>query len=353
MILQKLIMSSTSQNTMVFGSCGKGKTSAAVIKFMNAIKIEEKSLQCLFICINYESAFQAYDLSKKLSNGAMNLELIQRIADDSHSNDTQILFGAAHDILAKIESRNINVGNIDLICFDDCERTMTSEKIKNHILQKLNETAMVMMVTSRHPNNASAQLVKTKLAGIRGATVQQCSVQNESYQMLKNIAQYAVEVSSENRSKLNVITDVCDLIIRNPKCKVILFCKDKTEVKELYSEMVKKYDSNVLSFCGQESYEVRTATIEKMNEDDCQIIVANQHIANGINISSAAICIISQVPYKSDLHTPNISSYSNMASRVGRFGKKSIAIALISQHETQEFKNAFRFCTVCYLKHFK
>lgn len=343
-------MSLSKSNTIVHGSFGMGKTTAAVIKFMNAVKIDHKYLQCLFICINYESAYQAYSLGQKISNGSMNLQLVKR-DDANYPIGAQVIFGSAHDIVAKFESWSTDVSSIDLICFDDAERTMALEKTTNCILNKLKKTAKVVLITSRTINDPKVKLLGEKLSKIREDTIQHCSVENEYHNLSKEISHYAVEISS-HLPRIKVITDICDLVVNNSKCKLILFCQNKNKAQDLNNELVRKYDSKVILYCGKENYEARAAFVDQMSQDNCPIIVATEQLGNGIDVPKTAICIINFVKVLFPDKTPDKSFYSSIASRAGRFGRKSIVISLLSQYEMDEFKKAFPICTVSALKFF-
>lgn len=334
------------KSSMVFGSPGLGKTTAAVCKFMNAIEPEKKRLQCIFFCMNFECAYQAYRLSQQITN-TVNAKLVNKDSfREGGAQDTQVIFGSSHDIVDYTVRYNIDWSSIKLVCFDDADRSMSFVKVENSVLKKLNPEAKIMIITSTIRMDPKSQSLKEKLSQIRGESVEENYVTYERTQT--KTEHYAVEHSS-SRPKLQILNDICGLLIdtQNQKSKIIVFCKDQSQAQDLNLKMMNKYGLRVLMFCGDASYAFRAEIVDKMMTDNVQIILTTEHLATGMNIPNAAICIMYDVPccYPNNLQ-PNKKVYTFMANRVGRFGQQSIVISLMRKIDVGMFTKALPFCMV-------
>lgn len=325
-----------------------GKTTAMLIKIIQSIKVEKRELQAIFFCINFEAAFQAYTCAKEITNKwSIDVihELVPSASKDPH---TQIMFGSVFDAIRELESRKVDVEKVDIVVFDDGNRTMTSEKSMDCVIKKLNADAKLFYLaptqklhSPSHDWKKSVEL-KAKIEEIRKCVVQKHLFNNVD----DNIQHYAVQTSGY-QSKFNVLAHICD-IIASKSLKAIIFCSNNKQSLELTENLSKKFGTTVLLYCGRASHNARMVQIEELNQEErSQIILATDCLSIGVDISNAAICIIYDVRYNTSLNEiPNKRMYFSLTSRIGRFGKEAIAISLVDQNQIPKFTSSFPFCQV-------
>ncbi|MCY7296012.1 ATP-dependent RNA helicase SrmB [Alteromonas sp. a30] len=114
-------------------------------------------------------------------------------------------------------------------------------------------------------------------------------------------------------------------ILQNDTTSVIVFVKTRERVQQLQSQLQgQKIHSLYLQ--GEMAQDKRMSTLEKFKKGECQILLATDVAARGIDIPNVSHVINFDMPRTADVYVHRIG-------RTGRSGQKGIAISLIEAHD--------------------
>lgn len=210
----------TAGNVIAISPSSTGKTFGAVLMVLNNISVENQSLQAAYICLTYDGAIQVRQIFEHISAGMnINIKLVTKEQPaPEHLRNVQICIGTTHDLINKLEmamaANGDIVNGISLVVFDDADKSMTSEKVDQQLIKKLNRQTKIVALSS-HPIKRD---LLQKIGNHGQANV--CSVQ----EMSNNIRHYVFCTSYE--LKLELFKELCKFICEsNSNAQAIVFSK--------------------------------------------------------------------------------------------------------------------------------
>lgn len=119
-------------NIVLVAPSGVGKTVAAVIAAMSNIDVNMKGPQVLFLTLNFEAAYQSFQLATFLNKStAIRMGIMNKAS--STVNDNHIIFGSAMDVCGKFDLLSRCSSCIQFVYFDDADVSMASQKARNMV----------------------------------------------------------------------------------------------------------------------------------------------------------------------------------------------------------------------------
>jgi len=148
---------------------------------------------------------------------------------------------------------------------------------------------------------------------------------------LEGISQFYVSVESEDQ-KFDVLTDIYDSISVS---QGIIFVNSKQKAIYL-KELLEKRNYQVgLIHGGFNQYE-RNDILSNFKSGASRILIATDILSRGIDIQQISLVINYDVPYK-------VEPYLHRIGRSGRFGRRGVAINLVTAEDAPNMKKIEKF----------
>jgi superfamily II DNA/RNA helicase len=152
---------------------------------------------------------------------------------------------------------------------------------------------------------------------------------------LEGISQFYVSLENEEQ-KFMVLSDIYETVSVS---QGIIFVNSKQKSEELRERLEKKNYTVGLIHGGYNQYE-RNDILSDFKIGKTRILIATDILARGIDIQQISLVINYDIPYK-------VEPYIHRIGRSGRFGKKGIAINLVTMDDAQNMKKIERhYCTI-------
>ena len=141
---------------------------------------------------------------------------------------------------------------------------------------------------------------------------------------LEGILQYYVD-TGQNDYKFEVI---CDLYEALHASQSVIFCSTTKRVDHLFN-LMKENNFAVECMHGKMTHEERTTIMEKFRRGEIRFLIATDLVARGIDIQGISLVINYDLPN-------DIENYIHRIGRAGRFGRKGVAITLVTERDIDD-----------------
>jgi translation initiation factor 4A len=148
---------------------------------------------------------------------------------------------------------------------------------------------------------------------------------------LEGIQQFFINVK-HNDWKYDVITDLYDTI-NVGQC--IIYMNSKNKIEEIYDKL-NASDFPVGFITGDRSVQERNEVMEQFRAGTLRILLSSDLLARGIDIQQLSLVINFDLPREKE-------TYIHRIGRSGRYGRKGVAINLISDREVDYMKHIEEF----------
>lgn len=138
---------------------------------------------------------------------------------------------------------------------------------------------------------------------------------------LEGIEQYYVEVNDDHE-KVLTIKDLFDSISVS---QCIIYCNSVSRVRTL-TELLTSDRFPVISIHGDMTQEERKKAFDEFKQGAFRVLISSDITARGIDIQQVSVVINFDV-------SKNVHTYLHRIGRSGRWGRKGLAINLISSHD--------------------
>ena len=148
---------------------------------------------------------------------------------------------------------------------------------------------------------------------------------------LEGIQQFFINVK-HNDWKYDVITDLYD-VINVGQC--IVYINSKNKIEEVYDRLTKD-NFPVGYISGNRTVQERNETMEQFRGGQIRVLLSSDLLARGIDIQQLSLVINFDLPREKE-------TYIHRIGRSGRYGRKGVAINLISDRELEYMKHIETF----------
>lgn len=310
------------KDTIAQAQSGSGKTATFAIGVLQNIDFEDLKTQALIIAPTRELAIQIFEVVKSLgvylkaqvhlcTGGTQVAEDKKRLKEGVHivvgtpgrirdMMNRQILDSTYLKMLIIDEADEmLGLGFLDQIneiikmIPPDCQIGLFSATIPPEII-KLTETIM---------NNPAKILVKKENLTLEG------------------IKQYYLSCTNDSNKYDNLYEIFANIDVN----QCIIYCNTK-EKSERLAELMREKDFVVSCIHGAMPQEKRNEVMKEFREGASRILISTDLLARGIDVQQVGLVINLELPSKKE-------NYIHRIGRSGRFGRRGIAINLVSNHE--------------------
>jgi translation initiation factor 4A len=138
---------------------------------------------------------------------------------------------------------------------------------------------------------------------------------------LEGIKQYYLSCSNDNNKYDNLYEIFANIDVN----QCIIYCNTKEKAEKL-AELMRAKDFVVSCIHGSMPQEKRNEVMKEFREGASRILISTDLLARGIDVQQVGLVINLELPSKKE-------NYIHRIGRSGRFGRRGIAINLVSAHE--------------------
>ena len=306
---------------------GTGKTGAFSIGMLCRIDPELKRTQSIIILPTHELANQVLSVIKEISSYANITNMlvvgktsVQQCIRDL-DNNPQIIVGTPGRILDMILKNRLYTDSLKMLIFDEADEILSygfKDNIYN-IVQSVPKETQICLFSATLPEDILELSTKFMNEPV------QILVKKEQL-TLEGIQQFFVNVKHSDW-KYDVIADLYD-IINVGQC--IIYINNKSKIIEINERLLK--DNFPVSYItGDRDTEERKRIMEDFRSGQIRILLSTDLLSRGIDIQQLSLVINYDLPKEKEV-------YIHRIGRSGRYGRKGVAINLITEREIEDLK---------------
>tara|TARA_B100001094_G_scaffold331574_1_gene400390 strand:- start:1077 stop:2204 length:1128 start_codon:yes stop_codon:yes gene_type:complete len=307
---------------------GTGKTGAFSIGMLNNIDDSVETIQGLILLPTRELAEQVFKVMKDISSYT-NVKLLKVIGGTNMNEccrelrgNPHIVIGTPGRVLDMINRRELPTVNIKTIVFDEADEILSYGFKENiyEIVQSIPKTCQICLFSATLPEEIVELTTKFM------EEPEKVLVKNEQL-TLEGIQQFFVNVK-HNDWKYDVIVDLYDTI-NVGQC--IIYFNNKNKILETYDKLMKdNYPVGYIT--GDRTVQERNDIMTNFREGHIRVLLSSDLLARGIDIQQLSLVINYDLPREKE-------TYIHRIGRSGRYGRKGVAINLITDREVDYLKH--------------
>jgi len=319
-------------DTIAQAQSGTGKTATFSISTLQHIDINNPSTQALILAPTRELAQQTQKVVRALgdflnvtSHACVGGTLVR---DDIRTlqNGVQIVVGTPGRVTDMINRSVLPVRTITLFVLDEADEMLDRgfrEQIYE-IFQHLPDTIQVCLFSATMPDEILDISSKFMRDPVR------ILVKRDEL-TLEGIKQFYVAVEREEWK----LETLCDLYETLTITQAIIYCNLRRKVDWLKDKMGQR-DFTVSSMHGEMTGPERELIMKEFRSGSSRVLITTDLLARGIDVQQVSLVINYDMP-------KNRENYIHRIGRSGRFGRKGVAINLISNEDVRALREIEHF----------
>jgi len=319
---------------------GTGKTGTFSIASLGKVDVKVSGCQVLMLSPVKDLAIQTFRIIKSLGQySGVKVSLLigtglgkgeERISDrdDLPAPDfrSHIIVGTPGRVWDSLRRKRLVLTGLRLLILDEADEMLLKgfkDQVKT-IFEYVPETSQIALFSATMPQDILELTTEFMRNPVR------ILVKAEKL-TLEGISQFYVSVESEDQ-KFDVLTDIYDSISVS---QGIIFVNSKQKAIYL-KELLEKRNYQVgLIHGGFNQYE-RNDILSNFKSGASRILIATDILSRGIDIQQISLVINYDVPYK-------VEPYLHRIGRSGRFGRRDVAINLVTAEDAPNMKKIEKF----------
>lgn len=140
-------------------------------------------------------------------------------------------------------------------------------------------------------------------------------------------------VGKGEKGKLDMIEKIFNLECFEEGFKAIVFCKQRKGVDEVYNQIT-RMGFNCSRYHGDMDYKDKDEQYTKFLKGENKVLISTDVMARGIDIVTIALVVNYDLPMTKDATDQMVVSpitYVHRTGRAGRFGRKCLAMSMVSE----------------------
>ena len=306
---------------------GSGKTAAFGLGLLQQLDLTQIRLQALVLCPTRELADQVSKAIRRFAINLPNVKLLTlcggmplgpQLASLEH--DPHIVVGTPGRVQEHLKRESLHGGGIKVLVLDEADRMldMGFEEAIDDIVKRISKHHQTLLFSATYPDAIRAVSGRVQRDPVT-VTVEEKHDEN-------TIEQRMIEVEPANKP------DVLSRILTHEKPEATLvFCNMRKDTETLAAELDRRGFSP-LSLHGDLEQRDRDEVLVRFANRSCNILVATDVAARGLDIIDLPLVISYDVAHDADTHTHRVG-------RTGRAGAKGLAITLVGSREQPKIRS--------------
>lgn len=311
---------------------GTGKTATFTIAALQRIDETKKETQALIMAPTRELALQIQKVV--LAIGAhLDITVHASIGGKPVSEDIdalkkgpQIVVGTPGRVYDMIERGFFRTDNVKMFIMDEADEMLSSgfkEQIYN-VFKFLPKELQVVLLSATMPQDVLEVTSMFMKDPIR-------ILVKKDELTLEGIKQYYVDVDQE-QFKFDCLCDLYDAI---SVTQAVIFCNTRRKVEELTQKLIQN-DFTVSAIHADLSQQERDTIMNEFRTGSSRILISTDLLARGIDVQQVSLVINYDLP-------TNKENYIHRIGRGGRFGRKGVAINLLTKRDVEAMREIEKF----------
>lgn len=306
---------------------GTGKTATFTIGALQQIDPNVHATQALILAPTRELALQIQNVVRTLGE-LLDIVCHACIGGTSLENDVVVLKRGAHVVVGTpgrvhdvIQRGFLDPRHVKMFILDEADEMLSrgfKEQIYN-IYQMLPEQFQIVLMSATMPPDV---LAVTQQFMKNPTTI----LVKKDELTLEGIKQFYIDVAEE---KYKIVT-LCDIYETITVSQAVIFCNTRSSCEAVRHALVEN-DFVVSMIHGDMDQAERDIIMNEFRTGSSRILIATDLLARGIDVQQVSVVINFDLP-------KDLSSYLHRVGRGGRFGRRGVAINLV----TDESKNKMR-----------
>lgn len=301
---------------------GTGKTATFSIGILQKIDPSLKECQAIVLAPTRELAQQIQSfmltLGEKLGvichacvGGTSVREDIAKMEAGVH-----VVVGTPGRVFDMINRKALRTADVKMFCLDEADEMLSkgfTEQIYQ-VFQKLPSNVQVILISATIQDevlNVANNFMRDPIRIL---------VKRDEL-TLEGIKQFYIDVDEE-KNKFDTLRDLYNTLSIT---QAVIFCNTRRKVDQL-TEQMQKENFTVSSMHGEMTQEERDGIMKAFRKSASRVLITTDLLARGIDVQQVSVVINFDLPkYK--------ENYLHRIGRSGRFGRKGVAINLVTKDE--------------------
>ena len=317
----------TGKDLIAQAQSGTGKTGAFLIGALQKLDESKRETQILILAPTHELVHQIYEVTVELSKyldvtvmevvGGTNVSDCQR----GLNKNPQIIIGTPGRVLDMIQKRYLFTSNIHTLIFDEADETLSYgfKLTIYNIIKTIPDSSQICLFSATIPEDIielSDNFMKTPVKLL---------VKKEEL-TLEGITQFYINIKI-NDWKYDVLKDLYDTI-NIAQC--IIYINSKNKLMDIHDSLMKD-NFPVACIHGELTSDDRKKVMEEFRSGHSRILLSTDLLSRGIDVQQLSLVINFDLPKSKE-------TYIHRIGRSGRYGRKGVAINLVTDRDISYMK---------------
>lgn len=309
---------------------GTGKTGAFTISSLQRIDLSSNTTQILILAPTHELVKQIYGVISSIGSmmNGLKLKLLvggTSVSDDANelrNNVPHVIVGSVGRVSDMIRRRNIQTKDIKLFVLDEADEMLSGGFIDN--IRDLFSTFEPDIQTAIFSATLPVEILELTDRFMKTPT----RITMEATKLnLDGIQQFYVALSNDHEKYATVM----DLFSKLTINQTIIYANSVNRVIDLYDAM-KKDGCAVCCIHSNMTTQERQHALQSFRSGEHRVLISSNVTARGIDVHQVSFVINFDIPRC-------VHNYLHRIGRSGRWGKKGMAINLITREDLSTMKN--------------
>lgn len=328
--IQQLAIVPMSRHTDILAQAqsGTGKTGTFTIGSLSVVDPNCRSPQVLVLCPTRELSQQTERVARALGQ-YMNLRVLSATGGGHIRNDIQALKGGIHFVVGTpgrvydlIRRGELVLDHMKYVILDEADQMLEelfAEQIKAILNHSFPKTARLALFSATMPDHV-LEVAEQYLSEPVRILLPQDEV------TLDGIKQYYVELEREEW-KLSVLLDIYQQVTVNQA----LIYVNKRQKAEWLAHQLDAQGFTLEYIHGDMEVAERKKRMDDFRSGRVRVLISTDLLARGIDVQQVSLVINYELPLQRE-------NYVHRIGRSGRYGKKGVAINLVTLEEKETMK---------------
>lgn len=312
---------------------GTGKTATFSISVLQKINTEKKETQALILAPTRELAQQIQKVVLALGDylkvdcmacigGTETREDVRKL----EVNPPHVIVGTPGRVYDLISRKALRTDKIIMFVLDEADEMLSrgfTEQIYN-VFQTMPSDVQVVLLSATMPKEVHEVTEKFMRDPIR-------ILVKKDELTLEGIKQVYVNVEEE-KYKFDTLCDIYDAVTIQ---QAVIFCNTRRKVDILTKNMQSR-DFTVSAIHGDMEQQVRDGIMKEFREGQTRVLITTDLLARGIDVQQVSVVINYDLPTSKE-------NYIHRIGRSGRYGRKGVAINLVTNEDASMLKEIQAF----------
>lgn len=301
---------------------GTGKTGTFSISTMSRVDLSRVVPQVLILTPTRELANQVFNVFSAISQFA-GMKVHCLIGGTSRRDDEGVLREGVHVIIGTpgrvydmMRSGHFKTADLKVFVLDEADEMLSRGFVDDiyYIFKEIPENVQVGLFSATMPPQAldiTDNFMKNPV---------KIMVKREEL-TLDGILQYYVDVGHQD----NKVDVLCDIYEQLNIAQSVIFCATSRKVDQV-TNFMRKQDFTVAAIHGQMSHAERNEIMNGFRSGQIRFLISTDLTARGIDVQGVSFVVNYDLPN-------NIENYIHRIGRAGRYGRKGVAINLVTQDD--------------------